>query len=382
MAYLRLILKNAVRNRRRTVLTLLSVAASLFLLVSLRTLVKELEGENLLSDQSARRLMTRHAVALQMPLPVSYKPRIARLPGVQKVTEYQLFASYYREPKNIVVLFGIDDAYIGYDPEYVIPPDSLAAFRSDRRGVLVPDKLMRLYGWKIGDRITFEGTIIPVDLELIVRGTYSGPSQSSPLFHFEYFNELIRQRIPTRADLVTTFGITVHTRADVAPTARAIDEMFRNSSYPTRTESEKDFILNFSAMLGNVTLFIGGIAAAVVFAVILVTATTMAMTVRERMSEVAILRTLGFRRYQIFGLITGEASLIAVIGGSVGMAIAFILFETIDIFMLTGGIMQHFEITADTLALGVVVALALGVIASAGPAMRAASISIPRAMRE
>jgi len=193
---LRLIFKNALRNRRRTVLTALSVAVSLFLLVSLRTLVIEIKGNSLMTEQSTRRLITRSGVSLAVPLPLAYKERLRRIGGSDIVSEYQWFPCFYKEPREPMIVIATDPLFAGTDPEYPTTPGDIAAFRADVTGALVPVKMMQRFGWKVGDRVTFTGTIFPFNLDVTIRGTFTGPAQNAPACHYRYINELLRRTMP------------------------------------------------------------------------------------------------------------------------------------------------------------------------------------------
>ncbi|HEY4683855.1 MAG TPA: ABC transporter permease [Candidatus Acidoferrales bacterium] len=388
MDYLRLMLKNAARNRRRTLLTVLSMAVSLFLLVSLRTLLAELEFSSVLTDESALRLITRHAVSLQIPLPLSFGQRIQQVPGVEVVSPYQPVVGYYQDPKNLVPHAGIDpESAIRLASEFKFNPTEVGPFQKERTGALVGRKLMGRFGWKVGDRITTNlsgmfGMFFPFNLELLICGTYTGPDEGALLFHYEYFNELARQHMPGRADQVAMFWIKGRSAEDVPRVAAAIDELFRNSEAPTRTETEKAFGLSFTSMLGNVKLFLALIAAAAVFAILLVSMNTMGMSVRERRGEIAVLKTLGFRRGQVLGLLVGESVLIALGGGLVGVVGAKLVFGSLDMYKLTGGIIQHFQIRLLTVGLGLGVAGLVGVVSAVVPAWRAVNGSIAAALRQ
>jgi len=381
--YLRLMLKNAARNHRRTVLTVLSMAVSLFLLVSLRTLLSELEGSSVLAPESALRLVTRHSVSLNILLPISYWQRIQQVPGVEMATPFHWFGGYYQDPKNFFAQFAAEpDTVVRMAAEYTFNQAEVEAWKKDRTGALVARKLMERFDWKVGDRITIVGMIFPFNLELVIRGTYTGPDETAVWFQHDYYNELVRQHLPGAADKVGSFWIKVRTAEDVSRAAAAIDDMFRNSDAPTKTETEKAFTLSFTSMLGNVKLFLALIAAAVVFAILLVTINTMAMSVRERTGEVAVLRTLGFRRWQVLGLLMGESVVIALAGGLVGIVGAKLVFGTLDMYRLTQGIIQHFNISPLTVFLGLSLAALVGVISATVPAWRAVNGSIAAAMRQ
>lgn len=382
MAFVRLILKNALRNRRRTLLTTLSVAVSLFLLVSLRTLITEMKGDTLMTEQSGRRLITRSAVSLQVPLPLAYKEKLARVPGVERVSEYQWIPSWYREPNIPIMIIACDPMFMGTDPQYAIPPDELPAFRADRTGLIVPEKMLKKYGWHVGQRITLRGSVFPFDVEGTIRATFTGPSQNAAFCWYDYFNELVRRAVPDRADKSMAFVELTRTAADTPAVATIIDAMFTNSIVPTRSESEHNFVLGFSAMLGNVTLFISAIAAAVVFAIVLVTTNTMSMAVRERRHEIAVLKTLGFRPAHVVLLIAGESLAISAAGAVIGIGGARLFFRTFDIYDLTNTVVQQFNVTNGTMGLAALLALAMAIISSLVPAIAAARTSIAGTLRD
>jgi putative ABC transport system permease protein len=378
--HLHLVFKNAIRNRRRTTLTVSSVAVSLFLLVSLRTLVIELQGDSMLSAQANVRLITRHAISLQVALPLAMKAKIEKIPGVEWVSEYQWYPTYWKDPKNIFVLFAVNPEIAGRDPDYKYDRSVMEAFKKERSATIVPEKMMKRFGWKVGQRITFAGSVLPFDIPLVIRGVYTGPNETSPIFRFDYFNEIAHERMPQRGDKVTSFWTKVRSVEDAGRVAKTIDAMFENTDTPTRTESEKGFVHEFTAMLGNVKLFISMIAAAVVFAILLVTTNTMAMAVRERTNEIAVLKAIGFRRGQILALLVAESIAIAITGAVLGISGAVVFFHSIDIYQLTQGIIQHFDLRGGTIALGSLVGVAMGLL-SAIPAWSASRLPIAETLR-
>jgi putative ABC transport system permease protein len=378
----RLVLKNALRNRRRTVLTALSVAVSLFLLVSLRTLVVEIKGDSLMTEQSTRRLITRSGVSLAVPLPLADRERLRRVPGVDVVSAYQWFPCFYKQPREPMIVIGADPDFAGTDPEYpTTNAADLAAFRADVSGVLIPVKMMQRFGWKVGDRVTFTGTIFPFNLDLTIRGTFTGPAQNAPVCQYRLINELLRRTMPSRADRTMAF-ILLTSHRPPAEIAREIDETFRNSAVPTRTESEKDFVLGFASMLGNVALLITFIAAAVVFAIVLVATNTMSMAVRERTHEIAVLKTLGFRPAQVVAMVVAESIVISGGGGIAGIVGAKLFFAVFDIYTMTNGMIQHFNIQAPTVVLALAVALTMSIVSAVVPAWRGAARPIAAGLRE
>ena len=381
--YLRLMIKSAGRNRRRTALTILGVAASLFLLVSLRTFLAELEGASTLTPSSALRLVTIHSVSMALPLPMAYRQRIEAVPGVERVTPFQWFGGYYQDPQNFFAQFAVDPEVMAQmATDYTFSQDEVQAWVKDRTGAWVARKLMDRFGWKVGDRITIIGGMYPFNLELTIRGTYRGPDENGLFFHYDYFNELQRATTTMAPDRVASFWMKARTPEDVPRVAAAIDGMFRNTDAPTRTDTEKAFTLSFAAMLGNIRLFLSLIAGAVLFAIFLVTANTMAMTVRERAAEVAVMKTLGFRRAQILAMFVGESAGVALLGGLIGVGGARLIFGNFDWYTATNGIIQHFNVVPSTMALGMALAVLLGVVSAAVPAWQASRQSIVTALRQ
>jgi putative ABC transport system permease protein len=324
MTLTRFVAKNAFRNKRRSLLTVLSIAFSLLLLTLMMTIWRAFyldEG----SAESAERLVVRHRVSLTFNLPGFYREKIRAIPGVVAVTPVSWFGGIYKDqkPENFFAQFGTDpDEFFNVYRDIQLPADQRTAWQRDRQGVIVDDTLAKKYGWKLGDRIVLQGTIYPIDLELYIRGIFSSyPDDKAVYFNAKYVEEAV-DFFKGRAG---TFSILAASSGDVSRIASAVDDMFRNSPQPTKTESEKAFGLEFVAMLGNVKAFILMICLAVVFATLLVSANTMAMSIRERTREVAVLKTLGFTRQSVLGLFVSEALALAIAGGLIGIALAYFL---------------------------------------------------------
>ena len=328
MKLARLMWKNATRNPRRTILTILSIAVSIFLVSSLQAILDRLDMTGRASDSSHLRLVVHRATSMTQPLPVAYKQRIAAVPGVKYVGSLSWFGGLYIDERNFFANFAADPEYFEkiYDENYT-PPEQLAAWKADRTGALVGKKLMEKYGWKIGDKVTLKGTIYPVNVECTISAVYTSPDDAQMrafFFHWDYFNELLGRR-----DQVGSIAVKAATPEDVPRVMDAIDRMFRNTDAETKTETEQAFNLSFVSMLGNVKFLLNAISLAVVFTILLVAGNTMAMSIRERTGEVAVLKTLGFRRNTILALLVGESALIALLGGLFGalgakLAYAFI----------------------------------------------------------
>lgn len=321
-----LILRNVLRNRRRTLLTLASTAISLALLALLIAMYQSFfHGEDA-SPSEALRLVTRHRVSLTQPLPASHMGRIRSVPGVAEVSAWSWFQGVYIDPANFFARFAVDaDKVFDIHKDWIIPEDQLKAFKQGRTACVIGEKIARDFDIKVGQRVTIVGDIYPVTLELTVVGIFGHPPASECLvFHREYLTELLPAGDPSR-DTVGTYLILASTVEDVPRIAKAIDTMFDNSPYPTRTESEKEFGRSFLAFLGNIKMFLIAICGAVTFTILLVSANTIAMAVRERTREMAILRTLGYTPGEILQLVLGESVLISIMGGALGLAFGWLL---------------------------------------------------------
>ena len=374
------ILRNALRNKRRLMLTVLSVAVSLFLFTTLQTALRLLTNPPS-SEQSALRIVTRHRVSLANVLPEKYQARIDRMPGVKYCSKFTYFGGIYRDQsQSNFAQFAVDaDKIFKIFPEAKVDARQEDAFIKEKTACVVGVKLMERFGWKLGDKITFMGTIWGCDPELVIRGTYTGKDldETTVFFHHDYFDELMG-----KLGLVGTFWIKADS-ADVIPgLIERIDAAFRNSDAETKTETERAFQLDFISMLGNVKLFLGSISTVIVFTMLLVTASTMSMTIRERMREIAILKAVGFDGRQIFGLILAESFGLAMTGGIIGCFGAKVLFTHVDIYKLSKGNIPLFPITPDILALGLIVAALLGVISSLAPAFTSIKTTVVDGLKE
>src|SRR5579884_3722469 len=322
MTLSRFVRKNAFRNKRRTLLTIGAIAFPLLLLSFLMSLWRAFSGDDLRSAQSNQRLITRHKVSLANVIPGYYREKIQHIPGVLKVIPMNWFGGIYKDqkPENFFARFGTDpEEFFDVYPELSIPPDQLEAWKKDRAGCVADKELAKKYGWKVGDRIVLQGDIYPIKLELTLRGIFTAQLPNNAL----YFNEkYVEEGVSWAKGTAGFFTIMVDSPNDVDRVAHAIDATFANAPEPTRTETEKAFGLSFLAMLGNIKAFILIISSAAVFTILLVTGNTMAMSIRERTREVAVLKTLGFRQKTILGIFIGEAVAISLIGGIFGTVIA------------------------------------------------------------
>jgi len=379
--YLPLIVKNCWRNRRRTILTIASIGVSMCLLGVFIAVYHALYLSDPTPEQ-ALRLVTRNRISLTVMLPQFYRERIKQVPGVKEVMGYQWYNGVYkdaRDPKNFFARFGVDpEKLFTIYTELIVPDDQKQAFLRDRTGCLIGRDLANKFNFHVGDRITIQGDIFPGSLELTVRGIFDSPRKSEIL----YFNwAYVREGLPEgRKGEIGTFSILCDSPVVVSRVAKVIDDEFHNAPVQTRTETEQAFALSFTSMLGNVKMFLFAICGAVMFTILLVSANTMAMSVRERVREVGVLKTLGFTGGNILVIILGEACAISVVGGSVGFLLSTILtagIRRLPIFFLPP--INPFDPSVGLTC--ILVALSIGLISSVVPAWGASRTPIVEALR-
>jgi putative ABC transport system permease protein len=374
------VMQNTFRNKRRSMLTLLSISFSLLLLTLMMSIWRTLyidKGAAL----SAKRVITRDHVSLSFFLPGYYADKIRSVPGVVAVAPLTWFGGRYRDdrPENFFAQMATDpDEYLKVAADKIVPADQAAAWQRDRAGALVDVTLVDKYGWKIGDKITLEGTIFPVNPELTIRAIYRRvPPQNTLYFNAKYLEESLASFKGQAGWFVTQ----VSSADDVARISSKIDGIFRNSPHATKTESEKAFQLSFVAMLGNVKAFILGICGAVVFAILLVSANTMAMSVRSRTREVAVLKTLGFTQGRVLWLFVLEAIALAVAGGVVGIVAAAGLIRLLTRSQVAIGVPADMRVTLPAVGLSLLVAATVGFLSGYIPAYGASRINIVEGLR-
>jgi putative ABC transport system permease protein len=369
--------KNAFRNLRRSILTVLSIGFSLLLLTLMMAIWRNFYMEKG-SEESALRLVTRHKVSLVFEMPSYYREKIRAIPGVAVVVPGNWFGGVYKDDKsgNFFAQFGTDpDEFFKVYKEWKIPDDQVAAWQHDRAGAVVDSELAKKMRWKLGQRIIITGTIFPVNLELNIRGIFTAPQPTQALY---YNQKYVEEAVPYLKGQQGFYTILAASAADVPKINKAVDDTFRNSPQPTKTETEKGFQLGFLAMLGNVKAFILSICGAVVFAILLVSANTMAMSIRERTREVAVLKTLGFTRATILSLFVGEAVVLALIGGVGGSLVAYLLGMGAA---KAGGFAGALHVKLATMAVAWVAAAFMGFFSALVPSYHASRLGIVEGLR-
>ena len=382
MFFLRLALRNAFRARLRSILTLLGLVIALVAFGLLQTVVGAWNAG--VEMASATRVVTRSAISLTFSLPLYYRDRIRAVEGVRRVASSQWFGGVWRDEKSFFAQFAVDAGnFFPIYPEFVFKPGEFSDFLRDRQGCVVGRQLADLYGFKVGDRLPIRGTIYPGNWEFNIRAIYDGRDSSTitrqMYFHFDYLNEYLKLKSPSRANRVGVFVMELADPDRVADVAHEIDSQFRNSLAETLTESERSFQLSFLSMFGTIVRIVSGVSYVVVVIILAVTANTMAMTARERLSEYATLKALGFGPAFVARLILAESVLLCAIGG----AIALILTRPVAaaFHRATPGVFARFDVSAETLHLQAACALAVGLIAALAPMARASHIRIVDGLR-
>ena len=374
------IVRNTFRNKRRSLLTLISISFSLLLLTLMISIWRSFYVDQV-APEASRRLIIRDRVSLAFFLPAYYRDKIRSIPGVVAVAPITWFGGRYidERPEHFFAQLATDpDEYLKVASDKIVPPDQLKAWQQDRAGALVDVTLAKKYGWKIGDRITLQGTIFEVNPELTIRAIYQrDPPQNALYFHTKYLEESVKWF----KGQAGWYAAQIDSADNVARVSGEIDAQFRNSPLQTKTESEKAFQLGFVASLGNVKAFILGICGAVVFTIMLVSANTMAMSVRSRTREVALLKTLGFTRQRVLSIFVSESVALSVAGGTLGIlaAVPVIWFLTRSFIAL--GVPLAMKVNMPTAGLSLLVALSLGLVSGYLPAFNASRMNIVEGLR-
>jgi len=376
MKYAKLIFKNILRNKRRTLLTISSLVVSLFLIISLATILTEFERGT--EEASPLRLVSRHAVSLGFVIPMAHLEKMKAVPGVKDVMPFSWFGGIYKDERNFFANFAVDARKLReVIPEVKASDTDWQAFINDRQGAMVGRKLVMLYGFTPGQRITLKSPIYNAEVEFIIRGVYTGSDEKTLYFHYDYLNELLPD---WGKDKVSTFSILANTAEDVPRVAQQIDSIFANTDAPTKTESEREFALSFQTMMGGVKQFLYGIMGAITFSLLLVMGNTMAMSVRERTKEVGTLKAIGFQRGTITTMFLAEALIVACIGAGIGIGAAALLFNSIDLSLYIPNFISFIP-TGQTLAAAFGLSILVGLISVVYSAYRVSGLTIAEALR-
>jgi putative ABC transport system permease protein len=381
-----LMVASIVRNRRRSLLTVASVAVSLCLLTVLAAAYRSLFLQPRLVPAEALRVASHHRVSVTQPMPVSFLAKIRSIAGVRDSMIWQWFGGTYkdtRDPRSFFARFAVEpERFFRIKPEVQLPDNQKLAFQHTRSSCIVGRKLADRFRWKVGERITLVGDIFPVSLGLTIVGIYSSQEDDENLyFDYEYLRQLlIATGQSSRADAVGVFLTAVDGPVDVDAVAAAIDKQFEDSPAPTKTESERMWQLSFVAFLGNLKLFLLSISAALIFTILLVSGNTLSMSVRDRTREVGILKTLGFTREMILVMFMGETVLMSLAGGITGLffgaGLAVVVRKSGTAFATL-----RLGLSVEVTGFVVAVAVLIGVLSSFIPAWQAARSQIVDSLR-
>jgi putative ABC transport system permease protein len=372
------IIKNALRNKRRALLSVSSVAASLFLLVTLQVALREmtLPPESL---GAALRVAVRNKISLTNPLPARQRSIIEKIPGVTGVTPFTWFGGKYKGEEGIsFAQFAIDPKSIGtvFD-EIKMDAAGCKTFLEKKDSCVIGRVTAEKYGLKPGDRMALESTVYPGSLTFTIAGIYHGtPDDRNMLFRQDYLDDSIGT-----PGYVGMWWLKVKSPEDMPRVLKTVDEMFANSSAEVRAESERAFQLGFLSMMGNITVLVASISTVVVFTLVLVTASTMSMAIRERFRELAILKALGFHRRELFAFILAESFGLAAAGAVIGIGGAYCFYNFGDITKMTHGIFLTFEVTPRIVGFSALIAAVLGIVSAVAPAISVARMSVVNGLK-
>jgi putative ABC transport system permease protein len=382
MLILKILFRNAFRNKLRTGLTILGITIAILAFGLLRTVISAWYSG--VEASSATRLITRNSVSLIFPLPFSYRDRIRQISNVKTVSYGTWFGGVYIEEKNFFPNFAVEPrTFFELYPEFIIPLSEKESFFNDRKGCVVGRKLAARFGWKMGDIITLKGAIFFGNWDFVIRGIYRGRDRDTDetqfMFHWDYLNEKLKKTPHPWAGQVGYYMVGV-TRPDAAAeVAIAIDQMFKNSLAETLTETEKAFQQGFIAMSGAIVMAVQIVSFVVIVIIMAVGANTMAMTTRERIGEYAILKTLGFGGGHIAGLILGESLVITLIGCVLGMVLTFPAAKVFSSEL--GAYFPNFNVERATLLFDLLAAFAVALTAAIIPTQRAIRVRIADGLR-
>jgi len=378
MKYRHLIFANLFRKKIRTTLTLGSFVVALFLFGFLAVVHGAFNQG--LEVAGANRLVVVNKVSIIQPLPISYKDKLAQIPGVTLVTHANWFGGVYQDERNFFPQFAIEDeTYRQMFPEFLVPDDQWKIFTDDRVGAIVGEDLVKRFHWKVGDRVPIKGTIFPGTWEFNIDGIYKGSRPQDDTtqfwFHYKYLEERENQYWK---GLIGWYTVRIDDPGNATRVAAAIDDTFANSPWETKTETEKAFAAGFVKQAGNIEFLLLSIGSVVFFTLLLVTGNTMAIAVRERMRELAVLKAVGFSDGFVLLLVLGESLFLAVIGGGLGLALC-------KLFTLrgdpTGGMMPYFYLALPAVILGLLASLTVGLAAGILPAWAAMRLRVADALR-
>ena len=383
MELVRLMLRNSLRHKLRSVLTILGIGVAVMAFALLRTVVTAWYAG--VEASAANRLITRHAVSFVFPLPLAYRDRIARVPGVNKVTYAIWFSGVYVDKNQFFARLGVDsETFFDVYPEFLIDKEQFEVFKRERNAAIIGIDIAQRYNLKIGDIMPVEGDIFPGQWEFVVRGIYTPRDQTTDpatmMFHYKYIEERIRQEMPHRAGEIGWYIVRIDDPENSAAISEEIDKLFANSRAETKTETERAFQQSFLSAASAIITAMNIMSFVIIGIILLVLGNTMVMSARERTHEYAVLKALGFSAAQIFFLIAGESLILSLLGSALGLGVtlpAVAGFEK----ALPKGWFPVFYIKPETVVMACAAGLLVGVVASLIPMRRVVTTRIVEGLR-
>lgn len=383
MKLLKYIWRNAARNKLRTLLTILSVGFSLAMMTVLYgyLAMQEVWGNE---AELHNRIVVMNVQGFAGEVPIAYVDRVTRMEGVRAAVPYSWFGGLYQEEKMPFAQFATDpNCAFQVWSEFQISPEELEAWQTNRRGCVIDRRMAERRGWKLGDRIPLQGTYYPVNLDLELVGLFDAPKPTESLwFHWQYLDESLKQSgNPESAGNAGTIFAKAESAGVIPELCRAIDDRFASSDNPTRTQTEAAFAQMFVDMAGNVQAYIRNIGLAVMFSLTLVAANSMAMSLRERTTEIAVLKAIGFPRGRVLRMILGESCLIAGIGGVVGLAVGSAFLQLLHVASTQFFPLALTDMLGAWMLSIVLIGFGIGLASGIVPAVRAARLSVIDGLR-
>jgi putative ABC transport system permease protein len=383
MELLRLMLRNALRHKLRSLLTILGVGVAVMAFALLRTVVTAWHAG--VEASAANRLISRHAVSFVFPLPLAYRDRIARVPGVNKVTYAVWFSGVYVDKNQFFARLGVDsETFFDVYPEFLVDKEQFEVFKRERNAAIIGIDIAQRYNLKIGDIMPVEGDVFPGQWEFVVRGIYTPRDQTTDpatmMFHYKYIEERIRQEMPDRAGEIGWYIVRIDDPEDSAAISEEIDKLFANSRAETKTETERAFQQSFLSAASAIITAMNIMSFVIIGIILLVLGNTMVMSARERTHEYAVLKALGFSAAQIFFLIAGESLILSLLGSALGLGVtlpAVAGFEK----ALPKGWFPVFYVKPETVVMACAAGLLVGVVASLIPMRRVVTTRIVEGLR-
>ena len=383
MELVKLLFRNTLRHKLRSLLTIIGVGVAVMAFGLLQTVVTAWYAG--VEASAANRLITRHAVSFVFSLPLVYRDRIAQVSGVNKVTYASWFSGVYIDKNQFFARLAIDsDTFFDVYPEFMIPRAQFEAFQRERNACIIGIDLARRYNLEIGDIMPIEGDVYPGQWEFVVRGIYEPRDQTTDpatmMFHYKYLDERVRQEMPERAGEIGWYVVRIADPGDSARISQEIDNMFANSRAETKTETERAFQQSFLSAASAVITAMNIMSFVIIGIILLVVGNTMVMSARERTHEFAVLKALGFSGSQLFFLLAGESMILSIAGSALGLLVTI---PAVDGFQtaLPKGWFPVFYIKPETILMGGIAGLAVGLLASLIPLRRVLMTRIVEGLR-